>query len=202
MQLNASRIKILQAQDDLVNAMKDSACKELLLVSKKKNPHKKLLKALIVEILSVEPLGLKTCLLQSVEFIKVEGAVNESVLEDAKREYAEKAQVKAPEVAIDKHVYLPPPPSSAESHKPSCSGEVVLASEDGKIVCENTLDAQLDVVFRQKLPEFASYRPLAFGTWVILAWTERAISSKETRHSSVLLKLAAVILLPLPSCYL
>ncbi|KAH0636066.1 hypothetical protein KY289_035981 [Solanum tuberosum] len=33
------------------------------------------------------------------------------------------------------------------------SGGVVLASDDGKIVCENTLDARLDVVFRQKLPE-------------------------------------------------
>lgn len=29
----------------------------------------------------------------------------------------------------------------------------MLASRDGKIVCENTLDARLDVVFRQKLPE-------------------------------------------------
>jgi hypothetical protein len=30
---------------------------------------------------------------------------------------------------------------------------VVLASHDGKIVFENTLDARLDVVFRNKLPE-------------------------------------------------
>lgn len=30
---------------------------------------------------------------------------------------------------------------------------MVLASRDGKIVCENTLDARLDVVFRKKLPE-------------------------------------------------
>lgn len=29
----------------------------------------------------------------------------------------------------------------------------MLASRDGKIVCENTLDARLDVVFRKKLPE-------------------------------------------------
>lgn len=28
-----------------------------------------------------------------------------------------------------------------------------MASRDGKIVCENTLDARLDVVFRDKLPE-------------------------------------------------
>lgn len=33
------------------------------------------------------------------------------------------------------------------------SGGVVLASRDGKIVCENTLDARLDVMFRKKLPE-------------------------------------------------
>lgn len=36
------------------------------------------------------------------------------------------------------------------------SGGVVLASRDGKIVCENTLDARLDVVFRKKLPEVST----------------------------------------------
>ena len=29
----------------------------------------------------------------------------------------------------------------------------MLASQDGKIVCDNTLDARLSVSFRQKLPE-------------------------------------------------
>lgn len=33
------------------------------------------------------------------------------------------------------------------------SGGVVLASRDGKIVFENSLDARLEVVFRKKLPE-------------------------------------------------
>lgn len=33
------------------------------------------------------------------------------------------------------------------------SGGVVVASQDGKIVLENTLDARLDVVYKQKLPE-------------------------------------------------
>jgi V-type H+-transporting ATPase subunit E len=32
----------------------------------------------------------------------------------------------------------------------------VLASRDGKIVFENSLDARLDVVFRKKLPEVYS----------------------------------------------
>lgn len=37
------------------------------------------------------------------------------------------------------------------------SGGIVLASHDGKIVCDNTLDARLNVSFRQKLPEVALF---------------------------------------------
>lgn len=33
------------------------------------------------------------------------------------------------------------------------AGGVVLASQDGKIVFENTLNARLDVIFRRLLPE-------------------------------------------------
>jgi len=53
MQLNASRIKVLQAQDDLVCSMKEAASKELLNVSHHHNHHiyKKLLQALIVQVL-------------------------------------------------------------------------------------------------------------------------------------------------------
>ncbi|MFX6533061.1 V-type ATP synthase subunit E family protein [Acinetobacter baumannii] len=51
------------------------------------------------------------------------------------------------------HVHLPPAPSHHDAHGRFCSGGVVLASRDGKIVFENTLDARLDVVFRKKLPE-------------------------------------------------
>lgn len=77
----------------------------------------------------------------------------ESVLESAKEEYAQKLQVHPPEIIVDHHIYLPPGPGHHNAHGPSCSGGVVVASRDGKIVCENTLDARLDVVFRKKLPE-------------------------------------------------
>jgi hypothetical protein len=50
MQLNASRIKVLQAQDDLVNKMKDDAMKELLLVSHNHHEYKNLLKDLIIQV--------------------------------------------------------------------------------------------------------------------------------------------------------
>ncbi|CAL9152976.1 unnamed protein product [Musa hybrid cultivar] len=51
MQLNASRIKVLQAQDDFVNSMKEAAAKELLLVSNNHQSYEKLLKDLIVQSL-------------------------------------------------------------------------------------------------------------------------------------------------------
>ncbi|XAR55715.1 hypothetical protein NMG60_11035892 [Bertholletia excelsa] len=148
MQLNASRIKVLQAQDDVVNAMKDSASEELLSVADDKNAYKKLLKGLIVQSLLrlKEPSVLLRCREIDVELI-------ESILEEAKEQYAEKANDCAPMITLDNRVYLLPPPSSEESNGPSCAGGVILASQDGKIVCDNTLDARLDVVFRQKLPE-------------------------------------------------
>lgn len=148
MQLNASRIKVLQAQDEVVNSMKDSASKELLRVSDDKNTYKKLLKDLIVQSLLrlKEPAVLLRCR-------EVDRKLVEAILEEAKREYAGKAKVQAPKVTPDNHVYLPPPPRRLDSHETFCAGGVVLASQDGKIVCENTLDARLDVVFRRKLPE-------------------------------------------------
>ncbi|ONK62719.1 uncharacterized protein A4U43_C07F7390 [Asparagus officinalis] len=148
MQLNASRIKVLQAQDDLVNSMKESASKELLRVSGNTEAYRKLLKDLIVQSLLrlKEPSVLLRCREMDTKLIK-------SILDAAKQEYAEKAKVHAPKITIDDHVYLPPPPAGDKGHGLSCSGGVVLASQDGKIVCENTLDARLEVVFRQKLPE-------------------------------------------------
>lgn len=155
MQLNSSRIKVLQAQDDLVNAMKESASKELLHVSHHHHhPHlhhyhgyKHLLKDLIVQSLLrlKEPSVLMRCRKDDLHMV-------ESVLDSAKEEYAQKAQVHPPEIIVDS-VHLPPAPSHHNEHGPHCSGGVVLASRDGKIVFENTLDARLEVVFRKKLPE-------------------------------------------------
>uniref|UniRef100_A0A7N0ZWP9 V-type proton ATPase subunit E n=1 Tax=Kalanchoe fedtschenkoi TaxID=63787 RepID=A0A7N0ZWP9_KALFE len=51
MQLNASRIKVLQAQDDVGSSMKEAASKELLNVSQDHHLYKKLLKDLIVQSL-------------------------------------------------------------------------------------------------------------------------------------------------------
>ncbi|KAG6751841.1 hypothetical protein POTOM_044051 [Populus tomentosa] len=153
MQLNASRIKVLQAQDDMVNSMKDGAGKELLNVSQNHHHYKNLLKDLIVQFMKLqsllrlkEPAVLLRCRKDDHNLV-------ESVLHSAKEEYAEKANVSPPEIIVDHDIYLPPAPSHHNAHGLSCSGGVVLASRDGKIVFENSLDARLDVAFRKKLPE-------------------------------------------------
>lgn len=40
----------------------------------------------------------------------------ESILEEAKKEYADKAKVHAPKIVVDQRVYLPPPPSRNDAH--------------------------------------------------------------------------------------
>ncbi|XP_041989623.1 V-type proton ATPase subunit E-like [Salvia splendens] len=147
MQLNASRLKVLQAQDDLVNSMKESASKELLNIGGDQQNYEKLLKDLIVQGLLrlKEPSVLLRCRESDLQYV-------EPILDTAKEEYANKANVHSPEIVVDQ-VYLPPAPTHHNAHDRFCSGGVVLASRDGKIVFENSLDARLEVVFRKKLPE-------------------------------------------------
>ncbi|XP_020224728.1 V-type proton ATPase subunit E [Cajanus cajan] len=159
MQLNSSRIKVLQAQDDVISSMKEAASKELLNVSHHHHfslhhhhEYRSLLKDLIVQSLLrlKEPSVLLRCRKHDLHLV-------EHVLDSAAQEYADKANVDPPEIIIDNQVYLPPGPNHHNVHDPYCSGGVVLASRDGKIVCENTLDARLDVVFRKKLPEIRKH---------------------------------------------
>ncbi|KAL9253060.1 V-type proton ATPase subunit E-like protein [Drosera capensis] len=147
MQLNSSRIKVLQAQDDLVNSMKEAASKELLHVSSDQHHYRMLLKELIVQCLLrlKEAAVLLRCRKEDLHLVH-------SVLHSAKEEYAVKANVHPPEIIVDE-VHLPPGPTNHHSlGSSSCAGGVILASRDGKIVCENTLDARLDVAYRKKLP--------------------------------------------------
>jgi V-type H+-transporting ATPase subunit E len=50
MQLNASRLKVLQAQDDVVNKMKEAPATELLSVSRDHRVYKNLLKDLVIQV--------------------------------------------------------------------------------------------------------------------------------------------------------
>ncbi|XLS84203.1 hypothetical protein HN51_034369 [Arachis hypogaea] len=152
MQLNASRIKVLQAQDDTVNAMKEASRKALSRLANDKKVYRKLLRDLILQglVRMREPSVIIRCR-------ESDKKLTESLIEECKKDYMDKMRLQQPpKITIDERVYLPPPPKNgngADSLEPFCNGGVVMASEDGKIVLENTLDARLDVIFRHKLPE-------------------------------------------------
>ncbi|CAN6585948.1 unnamed protein product [Malus baccata var. baccata] len=121
MQLNASRIKVLQAQDDVVNSMKEAASEELLNVSQDHHAYKKLLKDLIVQSLLrlKEPAVLLRCRKDDLHLV-------EAVLESAGEEYAGKAKVHSPEIIVDTTVFLPPAPTHHNPHVSSWYVPVVL----------------------------------------------------------------------------
>ncbi|KAL3681936.1 hypothetical protein R1sor_024892 [Riccia sorocarpa] len=146
-QLNASRLKVLQAQDDLVRSMKAEAEKGLLSVSEDGDAYSQLLKSLIVQGLYrlKEPSVQLRCREQDLSVVQ-------SVLDDAKTEYVTKAELEEmPEVVVSETTFLPGPPAE-DQPGPSCTGGIVLASKDGRIVCDNTLDARVEIAFKQNLP--------------------------------------------------
>lgn len=49
---------------------------------------------------------------------EVDKKVVESVLEEAKKAYADKASASVPKVTVDDRVFLPPPPKGGDSHEP------------------------------------------------------------------------------------
>ncbi|KAG5563387.1 hypothetical protein RHGRI_005965 [Rhododendron griersonianum] len=140
MQLNASGIKVLQAQDDVVNSIKDAAAKELLCVSHDQHVYRNLQSLRRLK----EPAVLLRCQKGDLDSV-------EHVLDSAKEEYAVKASLWR------------------------CS----LASRDGKIVFENTLDARLDVVFRKKLPEVWSIVTIDFVIYDALSHSHLQSESQQ-----------------------
>eukprot|EP00249_Psilotum_nudum_P010328 c22477_g1_i1 orf=345-1025(+) len=147
MQLNASRLKLLQAQDDVVQKMREAAEKQVVSISNSRHFYQKLLKDLIVQSLVrlKEPSLQLRCREGDLELVY-------EIIQEAKAEYTGRTKVESVEIHVDDQKFLPLPPDE-RNIGPSCSGGVVLGSKDGRIVCENTLDVRLDIAFRQNLPE-------------------------------------------------
>ncbi|CAM6035397.1 unnamed protein product [Sphagnum compactum] len=146
-QLNASRLKVLQAQDDLIRKMKEAAEKQLRSVSSQADDYARLLEALIIQgLLRLNESAVQLrCREEDLDSVL-------SIVSSAANVYAEKAGVDPPTVFVDENHFLPGPPKEGH-HGSTCTGGVVLATKDGRIVLENTLDARLEVVFKQQLPE-------------------------------------------------
>lgn len=150
--INKARLRRIAAQEQVVNEVYAQSQKQLAAISSDTAKYKELLVDLIVQ-------GLLR-LLESEVVIRcreMDRAVVESILPTAAAKYSkilndEAGLKKTVKLSIDKlGRYLPPPPSG-DSSVPSCCGGVILLTADGRISCDNTLDARLRMVVTECSP--------------------------------------------------
>jgi len=153
-ELNSSRLTVLKSREDGVQKLLSDAHKRLGLVSKDAALYKTLLHSIIVQ-------GLIKLHESKVQVVvrKQDLAVVNEVLPSAVAEYTSKTG-RHTDATVNTAEFLPPGPEQATVEGEFCSGGVVLSTIDGRIICANTLDARLSMVFEQKLPEI---RTILFG---------------------------------------
>jgi len=154
-ELNASRLQVLKAREEGVQKLLGDAHKRLAYLTKDPNAYKQLLHSLIVQgLLRMNETKLQiVCRRQDIGLVK-------DALPGAISEYTSKTS-RQTEVSINSVDFLPPGPEEASNNTGDiCSGGVILSTLDGRIICANTLDARLSMVFDQKLPEI---RTILFG---------------------------------------
>lgn len=142
--INQTRLRVLKYQEDQIETILNEAREQLVKVQEDPAKYKELLKSLITQ-------GLYQ-LLEKVVTIKCrkeDAAVIESIMSEAGEAY-KKASGNDVSISISHNQYL---------SEGSCGG-VVMSSKDGAIRVCNTLDARLDMISQQMMPEI---RELLFG---------------------------------------
>lgn len=154
-QLNESRLRVLQAREDAVQSVLKDAHASLASLSRNTSVYESLMMDLILQ--GAKKLGVDTVL---VRCRQVDTSLVQSILARAGDAFTQKYGSKAPKMKLDEQHTLPPPPSEVKSdgfHEyASCSGGVVLASADGRVVCSNTLDDRLRIAYTTNLPAVRS----------------------------------------------
>jgi len=145
-QLNQSRLKVLKAREDIIVQLKERAQQGLADIGQPGPEYETLLQQLILQAL-VKLDENKVSLRCRRED---EGSVKK-VLSAAVEAY--KANTgKAASISIDTVNYLPSGPGKVTSG-PSCCGGVVLSAQEGRIMCDNTLDQRLVLAFDANIPK-------------------------------------------------
>jgi len=150
--LNMSRLRILKAREEGVQKLLSQAHTRLADISKDTANYKKLLQLLIFQ-------GLLKLQEPRVQIIcrKEDKQLVDSVVGQAADDYKKKLG-KDVTVEVENNVFLPPGPSSGQAD--FCSGGIILSSNEGRIICSNTLDARLSMAFEQNLP---AIRTILYG---------------------------------------
>lgn len=158
-QLNESRIKVLGAREEAVQALLHEAFAGLAALSKDQGGYKSLITDLLVQALYKlqEPKAVVRCRQVDVSLVK-------DAMSAVQAKYKQAFGSAAPELELDTAHPLPPPPKvGTHTHDDEfqyCCGGVVVSSADGKIVCSNTLDDRLRITYQGNQPQI---RTLLFG---------------------------------------
>jgi V-type H+-transporting ATPase subunit E len=156
-QLNESRLKILQAQDDAIRAIQKDAQNRLGALSNDQNAYGSLLQGLLMEALFKlgEPKVKVRCR-------EADNTLVRAVIPQAASTFEQRYGKTAPTVELDEQHSLPPAAAQGGFEEfDTCAGGLVVTSADGRIVCSNTLDDRLAIAYGGNLP---SIRAMLFGT--------------------------------------
>lgn len=154
--INKARLRRIAAQDQVLTEVYNQALMQLAGVCKDQAKYTKLVEDLIVQGLFrlLEPEVIVRCR-------EMDKSLVEGVLKDAAKRYSDimKAEAhinKTVKLSIDKSGRYLPPPLSSDNQGMSCCGGIVLMTPDGRISCDNTLDARLRMVVTECAPTIRS----------------------------------------------
>jgi len=150
--LNEHRLKVLKARDEAIESIKSAAQKRLQQISQNPAQYQQILRDLIVQ-------GLLKLQEPKVSIIcrKEDASLAKKVLSEASAIYQSKVN-KAVDASVEESFFLPSGNDPIEEKR--CSGGVILSSHEGRIICQNTLDARLKMAFETRLPQI---RNILFG---------------------------------------
>eukprot|EP00298_Acanthocystis_sp_HF-20_P021675 c281_g1_i1.p1 GENE.c281_g1_i1~~c281_g1_i1.p1 ORF type:complete len:232 (-),score=90.41 c281_g1_i1:327-1022(-) len=140
--INQNRLKVLKAREDVVNQVVERARAQIAQYSTG-DGYKSLLQKLIVQgcLTLQEPKVVIRCRKSDEKIVR-------GVLTTATQEVEEKSGLKV-ELNVNTQNYLP---EGGEGPN-ACSGGVELATVNGSIRCDNTLDTRLSLAFQGMLPQ-------------------------------------------------
>jgi len=145
---NQARLKVLSAREEIISSLRDETKHRLTDISKQGPEYQKLLKELIVQALLKlsEKDVLVKCRESDVEMVN-------AVLHEASAEYKVLSKQDV-NLKIDKSHNLPPAPTKSQKliEGRYCFGGIVLAAQEERILCDNTLDQRLSLAFEASIP--------------------------------------------------
>jgi len=152
-ELNASRLRTLKARDDAVNGVLQKAYRHLNGISEGPNYRDLLIELTVQALIKLEE---PTCFVMCRE---ADHSLVNSILPKCAEKYEKTIPGKKVKMTIDTVNRLAPPRVEG-SDAAFCSGGIVLATAEGRILCNNTLEQRLALAFDQLLP---TIRVMMFG---------------------------------------